>query len=193
MAWIMLFLCVSPTDKGMKMDDKLKARSRLEIRAKPLRGWLFWGGWLVLGLSLMIFLMVGALIGTAGGMVYSGGSMAVGLVLVGTLLAMDAVIACGLFRMLQESKTRYLCDDAGIRQIRPFKRCTAVWSYIGDAEYVPNGLFTGEHIILFDQNNRELMRITHLSNLPGNGYPLVKVLRNKLNGFFPQTIDARVN
>ena len=82
-----------PTDTGMKMDNKLKARSRLEIRAKPLRGWLFWGGWLVLGLSLMIFLMVGALIGTAGGMVYSGGSMALGLVLVGTLLAMDAVIA----------------------------------------------------------------------------------------------------
>ena len=171
------------------MDDKLKARSRLEIRAKPLRGWLFWSGWLALGLSLMIFLMVGALIGTAGGMVYSGWTM----VLVGTLLAMDAVIACGLFRMLQESKTRYLCDDAGIRQIRPFKRCAAAWSYIGDAEYIPNGLFTGEHIILFDQNNRELMRITHLSNLPGNGYPLVKVLRNNLNGFFPQTIDARVN
>ena len=45
------------------MDDKLKARSQLEIRAKPLRGWMFWGGWLALGLSLMIFLMVGMLAG----------------------------------------------------------------------------------------------------------------------------------
>ena len=175
------------------MDDKLKDRSQLEIRAKPLRGWMFWGGWLALGLSLMIFLMIGTLIGTAGGLLFNSWTMALGLVLIGALVAMDAVIACGLFRMLQESKTRYLCDDTGIRQIRPFKRCAAVWSYIGDAEYIPNGILTGAHIILFDQNNRELMRITHLSNLPGNGYPLVKVLRNKLNGFFPQTIDARVN
>jgi hypothetical protein len=103
------------------MSEKV-SKSRLEIHAKPMRGWLFWGGWVALFLSPIIFLTLGGLVATPDGLPFSGSQMIIGGVLLLLLVALDAVIACGLFQIIQESRTLYLCDDAGICQIRPFSR-----------------------------------------------------------------------
>lgn len=122
-------------------------------------------------LTLTIFLTQGGLLATPDGLPFSGSQMIIGGVLLLLLVALDAVIACGLFQVIQESRTLYLGDDAGICQIRPFSRRAVVWSYVCDTDYVPSALFADEQIILLDGNNHELMRITHLDNLPGHGYP----------------------